>query len=296
MRVLLTGANGWMGAAITRELIEAGHAVVGLVRSRDNADQVAAAGATPLLGALADLDVLRRAAAGADGVIHTAFGLDLARIAELASEDRRAIDTFGDVFAGSDRPIVVTSGVLLTPPGVTFTESERPPVDPAFPRASEQTAFALAERGVHASVVRLPRSVHGVGERHGFIPMLAAVAREKGVSAYVGDGANLWPAAHRLDAARVFRLALEHGGRGEAFHAIAEEGVPYRLIAEAIGRQLGVPVQSMTPEQAAAHFGGLAMFVGGNGPASSTRTREVLGWQPVQPDLVADIDRPGYYA
>src|SRR5206468_7725736 len=141
----------------------------------------------------------------------------------------RAIDTFGDAFAGSDRPIVVTSGVLLTPP-VTFTESERPPVDPAFPRASEQTAFALAERGVHASVVRLPRSVHGVGERHGFIPMLAAVAREKGVSAYVGDGANLWPAAHRLDAARVFRLALEHGGRGEAFHAIAEEGVPYRLI------------------------------------------------------------------
>lgn len=296
MRVLLTGANGWMGAAVTRELIEAGHSVLGLVRSKDNADRVAAAGATPLLGTLADLDVLRQATQGVDGVIHTAFGLDLARIAELAQEDRRAIETFGEVFAGSARSIVVTSGVLLTPPGVTFMESARPPIDPAFPRASEQTAFTLAERGVHASVVRLPRSVHGIGERHGFIPMLAAIAREQGVSAYVGDGANLWPAAHRLDAARVFRLALEHAGRGVAFHAIAEEGVPYRLIAEALGRQLGVPVRSMTPEQAAAHFGGLAMFVGGNGPASSARTREVLGWWPVQPDLVADIDRPGYYA
>jgi nucleoside-diphosphate-sugar epimerase len=296
MRVLLTGANGWMGAAITRELIEAGHSVLGLVRSNDNAERVAAAGATPLLGALADLDVLRQAAAGVDGVIHTAFGLDLARMAELAQEDRRAIETFGEVFAGSARPIVVTSGVLLTPPGVTFTESERPAIDPAFPRASEQTAFMLAERGVHASVVRLPRSVHGIGERHGFIPMLAAIAREKGVSAYVGDGANLWPAAHRLDAARVFRLALEHAGRGVAFHALADAGVPFRLSAAAIGRQFGVPVRSMTPEQAAAHFGALAMFIGGNGPASSTRTRELLGWQPVQPDLVADIDQAAYYA
>ena len=178
------------------------------------------------------------------------------KITELAEEDRRAIETFGDVFAGSTRPIVVTGGVLITPPGVTFMEAERPPVPPQFPRASEQTAFALAARGVHASVVRLPRSTHGVGERHGFVPMLAAIARDKGVSAYVGDGDNLWPATHRLDAARVFRLALEHGGRDEAFHAIAEEGVPFRLIAEAIGRQLGVPARSMTPDEAAAHFGG----------------------------------------
>jgi nucleoside-diphosphate-sugar epimerase len=296
MRVLLTGANGWMGSAITRELVEAGHTVLGLVRSQDKAQAVAAAGATPLLGVLSELDVLRRAAADVEGIIHTAFGLDIARIAELAQEDRRAIETFGEVFAGSDRPIVVTSGVLLTPPGVTFTEAERPPVDPGFPRASEQTAFALAAGGVHASVVRLPRSTHGVGERHGFIPMLAALARAKGVSAYVGDGANLWPAAHRLDAARVFRLALEHRGRGEAFHAIAEEGVSYRAIAEAIGRQLNVPVRSMTPDEAAAHFGPLAMWVGGNGPASSARTREVLGWQPVQPGLVEDIDQPAYYA
>jgi nucleoside-diphosphate-sugar epimerase len=296
MRVLLTGANGWMGTAIGRELIDAGHTVTGLVRSRDAYDQVAAAGITPLTGSLQDLDTLRRAANEADGIIHTAFGLDIARIGELADEDRRAIETFGDVFAGSTRALVVTGGVLLTPPGVTFTEDERPPVDPAFPRASEQTAFALAERGVHASAVRLPRSVHGVGERHGFVPMLAALAREKGVSAYVGDGDNLWPATHRLDAARVFRLALEHGGRGEAYHAIAEEGVPFRLIAEAIGRQLNVPARSMTPDEAAAHFGGLAMFVGGNGPASSGKTRALLGWTPGQPGLIADIDRPDYYA
>ncbi|WP_036168961.1 SDR family oxidoreductase [Massilia sp. 9096] len=295
MRVFLTGANGWVGSAITRELLGAGHSVVGLVRSQQNAQAFAAAGGTPLLGSLSDLAVLRKGAGDADGIIHTAFGLDLARIAELAEEDRQAIEIFGEVCAGSTRPIVVTSGVLLTPPGVTFTEDARPPVDPAFPRASEQTAFALAERGLHASVVRLPRSTHGSGERHGFIPMLAAVAREKGVSAYIGDGQNLWPAGHRLDAARVFRLALEHGGRNESFHAIAEEGVPFRLIAEALGRQLGVPARSLSDDEAAAHFGGLAIFVGGNGPASSARTRSVLGWTPRQPGLIADIDQPAYF-
>lgn len=296
MHVLLTGANGWMGSAISRELVDAGHTVTGLVRSPEAVAGVAAAGVTPLLGTLQDLDVLRRAAEGADGVIHTAFGLDLSKIGALADEDRRAIETFGDVFHGSARAIVVTGGVFLTPPGVVFTEDERPPVDPGFPRASEQTAFALAGRGIHASAVRLPRSVHGVGERHGFVPMLAAVAREKGVSAWIGDGENLWPAAHRLDAARVFRLAIEYGGRGEAFHAIAEQGVPFRLIAEAIGRQLGVPARSMTQDEAAAHFGPIALFVGGNGPASSAKTRALLGWTPERPGLIADIDQPAYYA
>ena len=296
MRVFLTGANGWVGSAIIRDLLDAGHSVVGLVRSKEKGEALAAAGATPVLGSLRDLDVIRAAAGGADGIIHTAFGLDISKIVELAEEDREAIEAFGQVFAGSDRPIVVTSGVGLFPRGETFREdSPRPPVMPAFPRASEQTALALAERGLRASVVRLPRSTHGVGERHGFVPMLAAVAREKGVSAYVGDGQNLWPSVHRLDAARVFRLALEQHARDEAFHAIAEEGVPFRLIAEAIGRQVGVPAKSLTPEAAEAHFGGLAMWVAGNGPASSERTRAVLGWEPRERDLISDIDRPDYY-
>lgn len=294
MRVLLTGANGWVGSAVARDLLAMGHAVTGLVRSKDKADAIAAAGITPLLGSISDLDMLRNAAGEADGVIHTAFGLALSEIEELAREDREAIEAFGEVFAGSDRPIVVTSGVGLLPSGETFTEEARPPVNPDFPRASEQAAFALAERGLRACAVRLPRSVHGAGERHGFVPMLAAVARQKGVSAYVGDGQNLWPSVHRLDAARVFRLALERAAGNEAYHAIAEEGVPFRQIAEAIGRQLGLPATSLTPEQADGHFGGLAMWVAGNGPASSERTRAVLGWQPKQPGIVADIERPDY--
>ena len=295
MHVFLTGANGWVGSAIIRDLLAAGHTVAGLVRSKEKGEALAAAGGTPLLGSLRDLDLLRRGAGAADGVIHTAFGLDFSRIAELSEEDREAIETFGEVFAGSDRPIVVTSGLGLLPPGQTFTEDARPPVIPGFPRASEQTAFALAGRGLRACVVRLSRSTHGAGERHGFVPMLAAVAREKGVSAYVGDGQNLWPAVHRLDAARLFRLALERGGRNEAFHAVAES-VPFRLIAEAIGRQVGVPAKSLTPEGADAHFGALAMWVAGNGPASSERTRAALGWEPRETGIIPDIDRPDYSA
>ncbi len=296
MRVFLTGANGWVGSMVVRELIAAGHSVVGLVRSKEKGDPLAAAGATPLLGSLRDLDVLRAGAGAADGVIHTAFGLDFSRIGELAEEDRDAIEVFGEAYAGSDRPIVVTGGFGLLPAGETFTEDARPPTIPGFPRASEQTAFALAERGLRAAVVRLPRSVHGAGERHGFVPMLAALARQKGVCAYVGGGENLWPSVHRLDAARVFRLALERGAGGEAFHAVADEGVPFRLIAEAIGRQVGLPATSLTPEQAEAHFGGLATWVAGNGPASSARTKAILGWEPNQPNLIADIGRPDYSA
>ncbi len=294
MRVFLTGANGWIGSVIARGLLDAGHAVVGLVRSKEKGEALAAAGITPLIGGLGELDVIRAGASDADGIIHTAFGLDLSKIVEMAEEERLAIETFGEVYAGSKRPIIVTGGVLLTPPGRIFMEDERPPVDPSFPRASEQTAFALADRGLCASVVRNPRSVHGQGERHGFVPMLAAVAREKGVSAYVGDGQNLWPAVHRHDCAGVYRLALERGAQGEAYHAIAEEGVPFRMIAEAIGRQLDVPAKSLTSGEAEAHFGGLAMWVAGNGPASSARTREVLGWAPREVGIVADIGRPGY--
>ncbi len=293
MRVFLTGANGWVGSAITRELLDAGHTVTGLVRSKEKGEALAAAGGTPLLGSLRDLDVIRRSAGDADGIIHTAFGLDFSKIVDLSEEDREAIKTFGKVFAGSDRPIVVTSGLGLLPPGEVFTEDSRPAIIPEFPRASEQTAFVLAERGLRASVVRLSRSTHGIGERHGFVPMLAALARDKGVSAYVGDGQNLWPSVHRLDAARLFRLALERGALNEAFHAVAES-VPFRLVAEAIGRQLGVSARSLTPEEADTHFGPLAMWVAGNGPASSKRTRAALEWEPREKGLISDIDRPSY--
>ena len=295
MRVFLTGANGWVGSVVAHDLIAAGHSVVGLVRSLEKGGALAAAGLTPLVGSLGELDVLRRGANDADAVVHTAFGLDFSRITELAEEDRRAIETFGEVFVGSKRPILVTGGIGLTPAGETFTEEQRPPVMPDFPRYSEQAAFALAERGVHASVVRLPRSVHGVGETHGFIPMLTALARDKGVSAYVGDGGNLWPAVHRNDAARVYRLALERGGRGEAFHAVGEERLPFRSIAEAIGRQVRVPTRPMADDEAAAHFGGLAKWAAGNGPALAEWTRTVLGWAPEEIGLVADIDRPDYH-
>lgn len=293
MQVFLTGASGWIGSLIARELLAAGHTVVGLVRSAEKGAALASAGGTPLVGSLGDLDVLRQGTAEADGIIHTAFGLDFSRIGELAAEDRTAIETFGNVFAGSTRPIIVTDGFLhLT--GAMATETDRPEVIPAFPRASQQTAFALADRGMNVSVVRNPRSVHGKGETHGFIPMLAAAARDKGVSAYVGDGANLWPAVHRQDAARVYRLALERGARGEAYHAVGEEGVPYREIAEAIGRQLGLPAKSLTQEEAEAHFGPLAMWIANNGPASNAWTKNTLDWTPEQVGIVTDIERPDY--
>ncbi len=295
MRIFLTGANGWIGSIIARDLVAAGHDVTGLVRSKEKGEALAAVGVEPLIGDLGDLEAIRRGARDADGIVHTAFGIDFARIRELAEEETRAIEAFGEAFAGTDRPIVVTGGVGLTPPGHVFTEDERPPVNPAFPRASEQAAFALAERGLRAMVVRNPRSVHGPGETHGFVPMLAKVARGKGVSAWVGEGGNLWPSVHRLDAARVYTLALQRGAAGAAYHAIAEEGVPYRRIAEAIGRQLGLPARSLAPEEAEAHFGPLAAWVAGNGPASSARTRAALGWEPREVGLVADIERPDYY-
>lgn len=293
MRVFLTGASGWIGSVIARDLMAAGHSVVGLVRSEEKGAALLSAGGTMLVGELGDLDVLRRGAEDADGIIHTAFGLDFSRIGALAAEDSMAIETFGAVFAGSARPIIVTDGFLhLT--GETALETDRPEVMPAFPRASQQTAFALATRGIHANVVRNPRSVHGKNETHGFVPMLAAVAREKGVSAYVGNGANRWPAVHRLDAARVYRFALERGACGEAYHAVAEEGVPYRAIAEAIGRQLGLPTKSLTRPEAEAHFGPLATWVANDGPASHAWTKQVLGWSPEQVGIVADIERPDY--
>lgn len=293
MHVFLTGANGWIGSMIIRELLDAGHSVSGLARTKEKCEGLARAGVTPVLGSIEDIGLLRQAAEDAEGVIHTAFGLDMSKIGELAAQDRAAIEAFGATFSGSDRPLVVTSGFLQTT-GEKVFEDARPPVLEAFPRASEQAAFELAERGIHAMVVRNPRSVHGMGERHGFVPMLAAVAKEKGLSAYVGDGQNLWPSVHRRDAAGVYRLALERRGKGEAFHAVAEEGVAFRLIAEAIGRQLGVPSRSLTAEEAMVHFGPLAMWVQNNGPASNEWTRKVLAWNPLEAGIVADIESPDY--
>lgn len=295
MRVFITGATGWVGSAVIRELVEAGHQVVGLVRSDAKARFLVALGGEPLLGSLRDIDVLKKGADKADSVIHIAFGVGLAQpslFAESAKEDRQAIETFGDVFHGSDRPILVTGGIGVLPRGQQFTEeTPPPPIHPAFPRESEQTAKTLADRGLRATTVRLPRSVHGAGETHGFVPRLMTLARQKGVSSYIGDGQNLWPSVHRLDAARIYRLGLERGAEGGPFHAVAEEGVPFRRIAEAIGRRLDLPVKSISPDDAADHFGILAMPVGGNGPVSSLQTKERLGWEPKELDLIADIDQ-----
>ena len=296
MRVFITGATGWVGSAIVRELVGNGHQVTGLVRSDGNSALLSAMGATPVLGSLDDLDLLRKGAAEADGVIHTAFGINFSRFAEMSEQEHRVIELFGEVYKGSDRPIVATAGFFLLPRGEMFSEAMFPaPMNPDFPRAPEQSVAMIADQGRCATVVRLPRSVHGRGERHGFVPMLATVARDKGVSAYIGEGDNLWPSVHRLDAAHLFCLALAHGATGGPFHAVADEGVQYRLIAEAIGRQLGVPTRSLTMEEALGHFGPLAMWVGGNGPASSHRTRERLGWEPKQAGLIADIDHPDYF-
>ncbi|MFJ8357347.1 SDR family oxidoreductase [Streptomyces sp. NPDC093984] len=300
MRIFVTGASGWIGSAVVPELIDAGHQVVGLARSDASADALTAAGVEAVRGTLDDLGVLRDTAAASDGVIHLAFKHDIAFTGDFqgaAEADRRAVDAFGDALAGTDRPFVLASGLVGLAPGRMATERDMPTIDgsPTSIRpATAQAVLALASRGVRSSVVRLSPTCHGEGD-NGFMATLVAIARAKGVSGYIGDGANRWPAVHRLDAARLFRLAVEKAPAGSVLHGVAEEGVAIRDIAEVIGRHLDVPTASVAPEAASEHFSWLGAFLRADAPASNTLTRELLDWEPTQPDLLADLDKGHYF-
>ncbi len=293
MRVFVTGATGFIGTRVVKELVAAGHRVLGMARSDDGARSLTAIGADVHRGTLEDVASLKSGAAASDAVIHLGFVHDFSRFKEVCEIDRAAIEAIGAVLAGSDRPLIVTSGVAgLAGPGQLATEDVDVPAHYPLPRVSEQTALALVRQGVSAAVVRLPQVHDPV--KQGLVSYVIAVAREKGVSAYVGDGANRWAAAHVDDVARLYRLALEKHRAGAKHHAVAEEGVALRDIAEAVGRGMGLPVRSVPAGGAGAHFGFLAGFVGSDLAASSEQTRTKLGWNPTGPGLIADLDRMDY--
>jgi len=296
MRVFVTGASGWIGSAVVPELLNNGHEVLGLARSDASAAAIAAAGADVLRGDLEDLESLRKGASETDGVIHLGFIHDFSRFAEVQQLDRAAIDAMADVLEGTNKPLSIASGILFMGYAPrAATEKDTPQVDPAaFPRAGTSLAVAaMADRGIRTSVVRLAPTVHGRGDQ-GFIAMIVAIARKTGVSAYIGEGSNHWPAVHRLDAATLFRLAIEKAPAGSALHGTAEQGVKTRDIAEAIGRGLNLPVESIAPEKAAEHFEWMGRFFGTDQLSSNAITRELLGWNPTHPTLLEDIDA-GYY-
>jgi nucleoside-diphosphate-sugar epimerase len=289
MRVFVTGATGFVGSAVVPELLAHGHQVLGLARTDAGAAALEAAGAEVVQGVLEDGVVLSRAAAAADGVIHTAFNHDFSKFADNCELDRRAIQALGEGAVG--KPLLVTSGTARLAPGRLAVETDIPAEGVGgYPRVSEATAAGLVAKGVKASTVRLAPSTHGPGD-HGFVPMLIDIARRTGVSAYIGDGENRWSGVHRLDAAKVFRLALERGVGGERYHAVADKGVPFREIATAIGKGLNLPVESRPAE----HFGWFAMFAGMDAATSSAWTRETLDWTPTEPGLLADIANAGYF-
>ena len=304
MQVFVTGASGWIGSAVVPELIGAGHQVVGLARSESSAAALRLAGAQVQLGTLDDLDVLRDAASDADGVIHLAFKHDLAFSGDFqgaADADRRAVEAFGDVLAGSERPFVLASGLLGLTPGRVATEVDGHDADPAFAgvglytrRGTAELVLSFASRGVRSSIVRLPPTNHGTGD-NGFMATIVNIARDKGTSVFIGDGLNRWPAVHRLDSATLFRLALEKAQAGTTLHAVGEEGVAIRDVAEVIGRHLDVPVASITPEEAGEHFTWLARFLAIDGPASGARTQKLMGWRPTHVGLIRDLDEGHYF-
>lgn len=295
MRVFVTGASGFVGSAVVQEFLAHGHDVTGLARSGDSAAQLEKAGAAVVRGAIQDLDALRQGAGAADGVIHCAFNHDFSKFAQNSEDDRAAIEAMGGALEGTNRPLLATSGLAMLATGRPATEADRlPSPSDHFPRQSEAATLRVAERGVQASVVRLPPTTHGKGD-HGFVPALIRIARETGKAAYIGDGENRWAAGHRQDAARLYRLALEHGAKDGPFHAVAEEGIPMKRIAGLIGERLGLPVVALSPEEAQAHFGIFAMFVGMDMRGSSERTRALLGWAPTQPDLLTDMVENSYF-